>query len=116
MIGKDNNKEIIHSNSNKNQGIKLLSQNNSKKQISSKETVFDLLKNKQQFKNIILKSLLSNNNKNKKLGKENTNVNLSKLQKFLIKNGRKINFNQTKNIYLNKSNSVKLVKPMNPND
>ena len=116
LIGKDNNKEIIHSNSNKNQGIKLLSQNNSKKQISSKETVFDLLKNKQQFKNIILKSLLSNNNKNKKLGKENTNVNLSKLQKFLIKNGRKINFNQTKNIYLNKSNSVKLVKPMNPND
>ena len=63
-----------------------------------------------------MKSLLSNNNKNKKLGKENTNVNLSKLQKFLIKNGRKINFNQTKNIFLNKSNSVKIVKPTNPND
>ena len=116
LIGKDINKEIIHSNSNKNQGIKLLSQNNSKKQIGAKETVFDLLKNKPQFKNIILKSLLSNNNKDKKLGKENTNVNMSKIQKFLMKNSRKINFNHTKNIFLNKSNSVKIVKPTNPND
>ena len=118
LIGKDINKEIIHSNSNSNsnQGIKILSQNNSKKQIASKETVFDLLKNRQQFKNIILKSILGNNNKEKKLGKENTNINISKIQKFLMKNSRKINFNLTKKIFLNKSNSVKIVKPTNPND
>ena len=118
FIGKDKNKELINSNSNPNQGIKLLSQNNSKKKITAKETAFDLFKNKQQFKNIILKSLMSNNNNNKKIKKEkeDNNVNLSKIQKFLMKNGRKINFNLTKKIFLNKSNSVKIVKPTNPND
>ena len=110
LIEKDSNKEIINSNS--NQGIKMLSQNNSKNKIVTKETAFDLLKNKQQFRNIILRALL-NNNKEKKLGKEKTNINLSK---FLIKNGRKINFNLTKKIFLNKSNSVKMVKHNNPND
>ena len=116
FIGKEKNKELINSNSNPNQAIKMLSQNNSKKQIAAKETAFDLLKNKQQFKNIILKSLM-NNNKEKKLIKEkDEHVNLSKIQKFLMKNGRKVNFNLTKKIFLNKSNSVKLVKPTNPND
>ena len=113
LIEKDANKDIINSNS--NQGIKMLSQNNSKKKIVAKETTFDLLKNKQQFKNIILRALL-NNNKEKKLGKENTNVNLTKIQNLLIKNGRKINFNLTKKIFLNKSNSVKMVKHNNPDD
>ena len=61
---------------------------------------------------------MSNNNNNKKIKKEkeDNNVNLSKIQKFLMKNGRKINFNITKKIFLNKSNSVKIVKPTNPND
>ena len=113
LIEKDANKDIINSNS--NQGIKMLSQNNSKKKILAKETTFDLLKNKQQFKNIILRALL-NNNKEKKLGKENTNVNLTKIQNLLMKNGRKINFNLTKKIFLNKSNSVKMVKHNNPDD
>ena len=54
IIGKDIDKQIIKSNSNSNQGIRLLSQNNSKKKLSIKETAFDLLKNKQQFKNVIL--------------------------------------------------------------
>ena len=111
VVGKDENKEIINSNS--NQGIKMLSQNNSKKKIIGKETALDLLKNKQQFKNIILKSLINNiGNKDKK--KDNPNI--SKIQKFLMKNGRKINFNLTKKIFLNKSNSVKIVKPTNPMD
>ena len=60
----------------------MLSQNNSKKKTTAKETAFDLFKNKQQFKNIILKSLMSNNNNKKiKKEKEDNNVNLSKIQK-----------------------------------
>ena len=116
VIEKDSNKKE-NLNSNSNQGIKILSQNNSKKKISTKETVFDILKNKQQFKNIILKSLMNNNNKemNKRKEKEE-NTNISKIQKILMKNGRKINFNLTKKIFLNKSNSVKVVKPSNQDD
>jgi serine/threonine protein kinase len=117
LIEKDNHKEFINPNYNSNEGIKVLSQNNSKKKIAAKETAFDLLKNKEQFKNIILKSILGNNNKEKKIKKEREDkISLSKIQKILMKNGRKINFNLTKKIFLNKSNSVKLVKPTNPND
>ena len=118
LIEKDNHKEFINQNYNSKEGIKVLSQNNSKKKITAKETAFDLLKNKEQFKNIILKSLLGNNpNKDKKIKKERDDkISLSKIQKILMKNGRKINFNLTKKIFLNKSNSVKLVKPTNPND
>jgi hypothetical protein len=117
LIEKDNHKEFLNPNYNSNEGIKVLSQNNSKKKIAAKETAFDLLKNKEQFKNIILKSILGNNNKEKKIKKEREDkISLSKIQKILMKNGRKINFNLTKKIFLNKSNSVKLVKPTNPND
>ena len=121
IIGKDIGKQIIKSNSNSNQGIRLLSQNNSKKKLSIKETAFDLLKNKQQFKNVILQSLLRNNKKDndkkeKKFKKEKNKVDLSKIHKFFANNGRKINFNMTKNLFLNKSNSVKIVKPKNPDE
>ena len=115
LIEKDSNKEIINSNSNSNQGMKILSQNNSKKKIAGKETTFDLLKNKQQFKNIIFKSLMMNNNKEKRI-KQEKDENQNKFQKFLMKNGRKINLDLTKKIFLNKSNSVKMVKPNHPNE
>ena len=111
-INKDFYNELDNSNSNLNNGLKILSQNNSKKKIKAKETTFDLLKNKQQFKNIILKSLINNNNnqENKVRKERQENTNLSNIQKILMKNGRKINFNLSKKIILNKSNSVKVVK------
>ncbi len=117
-INAHNQKEINNLKTN----IRLLSGNNSKKNLQVKKDTSPLSqKNKENNENknlIILKSdenIKSNNNKSKeKIMKRvgNGKIDISTIQKFLLKNNNnhKINFNLTKNIFLNKSNSVKMIK------
>jgi len=100
--------------------IKLLSQNDSKKIIPiKKEISIDSQKEKQKINDIILKSdeNISSNykNKGKRIKREEGMIDINSIQKFLLKNSNnhKINFNMTKKIFLNKSNSVKMIKNSN---
>ena len=96
-----------------NQKMKLLNKNNSKKSLQIKKEPFTKpQKEKPKFDDINLKSLknIVNNNKEKKL-KKGKGMIITTMHKFLLKNNNKniINFNATKNIFLNKSNSVKMI-------
>ena len=100
--------------------IKLLSQNDSKKMIPiKKEVSVDSQKEKQNINEIILKSdeNVTNNykSKGKRIKRGEGMIDINSIQKFLLKNSNnhKINFNNTKRIFLNKSNSVKMIKNTN---
>ena len=103
--------------SNSKSNIKILSGNNSKKIIQIKrDSSTNSQKDKEKLNLLILKSdeNVQNNNKSKekKIKRGNGKIDISTIQKFLLKNNNnhKINFNLTKNIFLNKSNSVKMIK------
>ena len=100
--------------------IKLLSQNDSNKMIPiKKEVSIDSQKDKQNFNDIILKSdeNIKRNyiSKGKSIKRGEGMIDINSIQKFLLKNSNnhKINFNITKRIFLNKSNSVKMIKNTN---
>ena len=111
----EGNKEI----SKQIQKIKSLSENDSKKLIKIKrELSIDSNndKNKKEQKiNINLqsdKTKLTHKTKEKTIKRGKAMIDINTIQKFLLKNNnnRKINFNLTKNIFLNKSNSVKMMQ------
>ena len=100
--------------------IKLLSQNDSKKAIPiKKELSIDSQKENKKFNDIILKSdenITGNyKSKGKRIKRGEGMIDINSIQKFLLKNSNnhKINFNITKRIFLNKSNSVKMIKNTN---
>ena len=100
--------------------IKLLSQNDSKKTIPIKKEVSnDLQKENKKINDIILKSdeNITDNykSKEKRIKRGEGMIDINSIQKFLLKNSnnRKINFNITKRIFLNKSNSVKMINNTN---
>jgi len=102
--------------------IKFLSQNDSKKIIPiKKEISIDSQKEKSKINDITLKSdenIASNyKNKEKRIKRGEGMIDINSIQKFLLKNSNnhKINFNITKRIFLNKSNSVKMIKNSNNN-
>jgi serine/threonine protein kinase len=103
--------------------IKFLSQNDSKKIIPiKKEISIDSQKEKSKINDITLKSdenIASNyKNKEKRIKRGEGMIDINSIQKFLLKNSNnhKINFNITKRIFLNKSNSVKMIKNSNNNN
>ena len=110
----DNNNKSIS-----DKKIKLLSEGESKKAIiinkENKESSVDSKKEKKSFNNINIISDKNNSNnksKEKKIKRGKGKIDASTIQKFLLKNNNnhKISFNLTKNIFLNKSNSVKMIK------
>ena len=103
----EDNKNI----SNINQKMKLSFKNDSKKTIIvKKDASMNSTKKKKKFEHTNLKNDLHNKVIDKKL-KKGKGMIISTFQKFLLKNNNnKINFNLTKNIFLNKSNSVKMIK------
>ena len=114
-----NDEELTEIEDNKdisNKQIKVVSQKESRKNILIKrEASFDIQNEKHKFNNINIKSdkIISNNkSKEKKIKRGKGMINISTIQKFLLKNNNnnKINFNLTKNMFLYKSNSVKMMK------
>ena len=105
--------------------IRLLSGNNSKKSMQIKKDISPTSHNDKdkdkgnndKYNLMILKSdenvkNFNNKSKEKIIKHGNGKIDITTIQKFLIKNhnNHKINFNLTKNIFLNKSNSVKMIK------
>ena len=110
----DNNNKSIS-----DKKIKLLSEGESKKTFilnkENKESSVNSKKEKTSFNNINIISDKNNSNnksKEKKIKRGKGKIDASTIQKFLLKNNNnhKISFNLTKNIFLNKSNSVKMIK------
>ena len=104
------------------QKIKSLSENESKKIIQIKrELSVDSNNDKEKKEDKININLQSDKTRPTKKSKEKTikrgkgMIDITTIQKFLLKNNNnhKINFNLTKNIFLNKSNSVKMMKNKN---
>ena len=99
-----------------NKQIKVLSQKESQKNILIKrEASFDIQNENNKFNNINIKSdktISNNKSKEKKIKRGKGMINISTIQKFLLKNNNnhKISFNLTKNMFLYKSNSVKMMK------
>ena len=116
-----NNKELTEIENNKdisNKKLEALSKNESQKNILIKRGAsFDIQNKKHKFNNINIKSdknesNTNNKSKEKKIKRGKGMINISTIQKFLLKNNNnhKINFNLTKNMLLYKSNSVKMMK------
>ena len=89
--------------------IKLLSTNNSKKALQiKKEFSIESLKDKQKSNDKILNSNETNGKNNvRKIKRQDGKLEIFTIQKFLLKNNNNINL--TKKIFLNKSNSVKMI-------
>ena len=120
LIKADELTEIEDNNNKSNSDkIKLLSEGESKKTFilnkENKESSVNSKKEKTSFNNINIISDKNNSNnksKEKKIKRGKGKIDASTIQKFLLKNNNnhKISFNLTKNIFLNKSNSVKMIK------
>ena len=112
----DNNKindELTQIKENINQKIIKSPEEESKKTIlknrnSSNNSEIEM----QNFNEKSNKNIINNKSKEKKIKRGKGMIDISTIQKFLLKNNNnhKINFNLTKNIFLNKSNSVKMIK------
>jgi serine/threonine protein kinase len=97
--------------------IKLLSTNNSKKALQiKKEFSIESLKDKQKSNDKILNSNETNGKNNvRKIKRQDGKLEIFTIQKFLLKNNNQNNFKFTKRIFLNKSNSVKMINNKNNN-
>ena len=97
--------------------IKLLSTNNSKKALQiKKEFSIESLKDKQKSNDKILNSNETTGKNNvKRIKRQDGKLEIFTIQKFLLKNNNQNNFNLTKKIFLNKSNSVKMITNKNNN-
>ena len=94
--------------------IKLLSTNNSKKTLQiKKEFSIESLKEKQKSNDKLLYSNEANGKNNiKRIKRQDGKLEIFTIQKFLLKHN---NSNLTKKIFLNKSNSVKMITNKNNN-
>ena len=109
----------IEENKDINKKIKISPEDESKKEIlKNKNSLIDSEKEIQNFNNLNIKkdkNIINIKSKEKKIKRGKGTIDISIIQKFLVKNNNnhKINFNLTKNIFLNKSNSVKMIKNKN---
>ena len=116
VINDEDLTEIDDNKDTSNKKIKVLSEKESQNNILIKrESSFDTKNEKHKFNNINIKSDKNSTNiksKEKKIKRGKGMINISTIQKFLLKNhnNNKINFNLTKNLFLYKSNSVKMMK------